>query len=418
MAVTLHLSSTLDPLPLNQHYIKETEETELASELAQLAFENVNSCSRRGIPTRESVKGVVQAYDFGGCSTSADRKLYQGTSFVPYKLFRQEDLSRFLHGFVSAVLVAWDSHRPLILSPDHFWLLILQGVSDHVTMHSDKVRDGFVNFSGKQTLTVVRDHFVLDSSENDWEGVVEEFVAQIDQFTCANTTSLLTPKFSTTSHLTMIAAKVTVMDVCKSFFNYLVLTRCGFPSVMMEGSANDWKQLRERTESLLDSDKLVADFAKDWRETLLPILAKLEKQAADPSNPDTDFWNSMVKIDGSRGSGAYSWMNGWLNKFFPYWQSTLGGEKQRNPFCFMQEHFSGLCSGSPRPPNLCQMPKGISIAPAIWRYWQEEFALSFLSGFMGFEERSDLLKGGIRPRIGWLIVRRAEEGGKPPHNSS
>jgi hypothetical protein len=35
------------------------------------------------------------------------------------------------HGFIEVLRVAYDQHRPVVISPDHIWMLICQGVSYH-----------------------------------------------------------------------------------------------------------------------------------------------------------------------------------------------------------------------------------------------------------------------------------------------
>src|SRR6476619_3914205 len=45
-----------------------------------------------------------------------------------------------IHAFVAAVHAAFNDHRPLILSPDHFWLLISQGFAIHVRENAETLR--------------------------------------------------------------------------------------------------------------------------------------------------------------------------------------------------------------------------------------------------------------------------------------
>jgi len=40
------------------------------------------------------------------------------------------------------------------------------------------------------------------------------------------------------------------MDAMKSYFAYELETLCGIPQIRLEGSADDWHDLRERTEYL------------------------------------------------------------------------------------------------------------------------------------------------------------------------
>eukprot|EP00969_Alexandrium_andersonii_P155470 6874262-Alexandrium_andersonii.AAC.1 len=64
------------------------------------------------------------------------------------------------------------------------------------------------------------------------------------------------------------------MDATKSFFSFACMTACGFPSVTLEGTADDWALLRANAEKLV-SERGVPDFAAAWLPALLPLLDKL-----------------------------------------------------------------------------------------------------------------------------------------------
>ena len=44
------------------------------------------------------------------------------------------------HGFISAVTAAFAEHYPLALRPQHFWLMVCQGVATHVDLNAEAVR--------------------------------------------------------------------------------------------------------------------------------------------------------------------------------------------------------------------------------------------------------------------------------------
>lgn len=66
-------------------------------------------------------------------------------------------------------------HFPLVLSADHIWLKIIQGIAVHITENAEILRSVFVDFDGKKELIVDRDEFMLGNAMNDWKGVFEEF---------------------------------------------------------------------------------------------------------------------------------------------------------------------------------------------------------------------------------------------------
>ena len=55
-----------------------------------------------------------------------------------------------LNGFYKA----HTNHFPIRIKPDDIWLLILQSFSNHVNANSEKLRNMFVDFDGKKSLTI------------------------------------------------------------------------------------------------------------------------------------------------------------------------------------------------------------------------------------------------------------------------
>ncbi len=75
------------------------------------------------------------------------------------------------HPVVAAVHLAFNDHRPLVLSPDMLWLLVAQGFANHVNANAEVLRPRFVKHRGKVTIKVRRDDFVKGSPENPWPEV-------------------------------------------------------------------------------------------------------------------------------------------------------------------------------------------------------------------------------------------------------
>ncbi len=82
------------------------------------------------------------------------------------------------HPVVAAAHHAFMDHRPLCLSPDMIWLMICQGVANHINVHAEELRPRIVSHQGKLTIKVRRDDFVKGSPENPWSEVFNEFSVQ------------------------------------------------------------------------------------------------------------------------------------------------------------------------------------------------------------------------------------------------
>merc|ERR1719422_2257546 len=317
------------------------------------------------------------------------------------------------HGFIAAATAAFAEHYPLAVRPQHFWLMILQAVAVHVEKHAEELRSLWVAHDGKKELTVICNEFVL-GRKNDWASVVDGkpdcFSVQINDNIVGGLVGELVPTFSNTSVAENISLKATVMDVTKSFFSYKCSTKCGFPSVSMEGSPGDWQLLRISAEALI-KHRCRQDFADLWCEALLPLLDRLLWEYGKAGHqPDERFWNSMCKRGGTTGSGARTWFNGWINVFFPYidgkpnrymepYSEDIGyaREGRKEAFYGMWEEPSGV-----QGPDCEDFPGGLTGAPVTWSYLGSERKLKFKAGFVGAAQ--DQAAGVIRPLVGWFIA--------------
>ena len=323
------------------------------------------------------------------------------------------------HGFISATTAAFANHYPLSLRPQHFWCPILQGVAKHVEKNSESVQKKWVAHEGKKKLIVRRDAFRMGQT-NDWAGVVhghaDSFGAQIDANTVEGVAQDLSPTFSGTTAVEMVCAKVTLMDICKSFFSYKCMTCCGFPSITLEGTEEDWMALRANAETLL-SKRCEHGWAQEWMTALLPLLDKIldeYRTGLRGHAGDEPFWNSMCKRGGTQGSGARTWFNGWVNILFPYILD------HPNQYCvpyspsneYVKEGRDGGLYGMGAPrgvqgPDCSDFPSGVAEAPVTWQYFEEENKLKFAAGFVGATQ--DASDGTIRPALAWYIAHAGAE---------
>ncbi len=315
------------------------------------------------------------------------------------------------HGFIAAVTAAFANHYPLILRPQHFWLLISQAVATHIDLNTETVRKNWVAHEGQMTLRVSCDALSLGSSGNNWASVVsgkpDSFAAQIAANTVEAAAKALFPRFSGTTAAEDISQKVVVMGICKKFFSYRCCTSCGFPQITLEGTIEDWQLLREAAERLLT--RCEQGFATEWASSLLPVLDKLVA-ARRGAEIDALFWNSMCKRGGTTGSGAKTWFNGWINIFFPYvdrcgWRPNDYCERYSptNRYVVpvsneMDEHTGRLAVG----PDCLDFGSGMTQAPVIWEYYGQKIPLDLNAGFTGATQDPETLE--ITPHVSWFIT--------------
>ena len=112
--------------------------------------------------------------------------------------------------------MAFYGHHPLCLSPDVIWITIVQGLSFHVNLNSEKYRNFFVDFEGKKKISISRADFVKGSPSNDWAGVFPDFASEIAQHIGKDKVEIIECNFSTTTGVEQIASQIALMDAVRS----------------------------------------------------------------------------------------------------------------------------------------------------------------------------------------------------------
>merc|ERR1712217_548333 len=89
------------------------------------------------------------------------------------------------------------------------------------------------------------------------------------------------------------------------------MTMCGISKVKLLGTLKDWHLLCEKVEALRDYE------LGWWVDELVPILDKILKTYTG-EEVDKIFWYTIYKQWSTHGSGASTYVNGWITTFFPY----------------------------------------------------------------------------------------------------
>ena len=97
---------------------------------------------------------------------------------------------------------------------------------------------------------------------------------------------LLCPPFSNTTTNEDIAQRITIMDISKHYFDFGLISFCGFPEITLEGTEADWRILKEASQKLLG--KCTKEFSKQWGLSLFPLMDKLI--SARCGEVDALFW--------------------------------------------------------------------------------------------------------------------------------
>ena len=299
------------------------------------------------------------------------------------------------HGFATAVDLAYSSHYPLVISPDNIWMCVVQGFAAHVNANHEKLRHLFVEYEGRKEIKVRRDDFVKGSPDNPWEETFSEFSSQIRSHIGEKTHDLLVPNFTTTGPTEKAASEIVMMNAFKQYFDYSMCTMCGIPEVILKGTVDDWKQLRDRALGL-------AQFELQWWISVLePVLDQLV--ATSEGHVDKKFWSSLYKLSGGSG-GPY--ISGWILTLFPYTGNEMN---RRNNHLKDWKQKPAMFGGFPS----SELPPGVASVPFNWEYLGENFKMLFYAGFMGVSQDPDSL--GLSAEVGWAVAgQEAKEFVLPP----
>lgn len=309
--------------------------------------------------------------------------------------------SRYVHGFFSGAIYAFDNHYPFSISPDHIFQLILEGWSRHVEKNAETLRKVFVSHEGKKILKVKADNFVKGSPNNPWHEMFQSFAQQIkDNSNPELYATVNDGKFTTTGPVEIIARNVSLMSLTKHYFDFRMSTCCGFPEITLEGTRDDWVLLKQKVNTM--TKFMTSDFSNKWIPALNSILDKFLD--AFDNKIDIVFWGSMVKQYSTHGSGADTYITGWINVLYPY----IGTESRVNEWAFMdwnqQLKFVATHGGprNTRAPSVSDYSRFFCSAPVEWQYFDKTYNMTFKTGIVGSTQ--SLTTGYVRPQISWAVV--------------
>ena len=131
---------------------------------------------------------------------------------------------------------------------------------------------------------------------------------------------MVSAKFSTTSQVMEDVSCIALMDAMSKYYQYQMVYICGIPSVTLLGNREDWIELRNRSQCVLDllsSDDLKGDVSLSWwKPSLLAILDKLIKCYDDPESAENMDWMARIYKSDREGYGGHAFVCGWVNVFF------------------------------------------------------------------------------------------------------
>jgi hypothetical protein len=315
-------------------------------------------------------------------------------------------ISKGGQAFLDALTLAFNYHYPVSLSPDHIWFLICRGFAKHLSVNAEELRSLLAPHQDKKKIEVVTSSL---KTTDFWKQTVDLLTDRVRGEVGEELYALFTPRFSTTTDIDKTVFLGGLLDSTQAYFEYHT-SLCGIPSVTLEGTKDDWQNLRNVIEWL-------RPYKLDWWvNALAPILDHFV--AAFDGEVHNEFWANMYHYESESG---YEGIDGWIALFFPYFEGfsyELPGHtekeaiellKDRNP---ANEHLVRQITRhkvwrrnpyTHRPLNgkmrlpMNSLIMGLGIVPMK----MHNTMLSFSAGFIGVSQDGASL--ALRPELGWYV---------------
>ena len=199
-------------------------------------------------------KKLFQTKTLNEIASQYSKKIYASS----FKNYENKKLIYFgEHTIFEGFYQAYVNHCPIVLSPDIFWNLIIQGFTRHVLANSDKLKDKFVNFEGKKEINIDNSNYptIEDIPQEKWEQDIKTYIEKITDYVGKEFINLIKPDFSTTNELIAQVGQINIMSCMKNFFSYTsYYGGCGYPKITLEGKVEDYLKLKEKTMKLKKYD--------------------------------------------------------------------------------------------------------------------------------------------------------------------
>ncbi|CAD8104469.1 unnamed protein product [Paramecium primaurelia] len=310
------------------------------------------------------------------------------------KLYQvQKEKLMFTNQFVNTLHISYYHHFPLCFSPDDIQLLITQGFCTHIKLNAEKFRNKFVNFQGQEILKIIVED--LDRIEDyKWEEFPKKFSQMIKDQIGQKRYELCVQQYSTTNDVAKVCYEVSLMDTMQKYFKYVVGAGCGISKIKLQGTLEDWQQLRQNVEPL-------REFELDWWiNEIVPILDQFINLYQ--GNVDKVFWNNIYRFqhpDPKIYDIRPGFATGWITYFFPYKVNENASINDKEPF--VKNEFSKTWDKFQQIyPE--QFPSGVSKAPVTLEWRRQEIPIQFSSGYFGITLVDNEF---LKPQLGWAIMQ-------------
>ena len=292
---------------------------------------------------------------------------------------QSKDGRRFPHPFVAMVGTAFANHHSIEIYPDDIWLLLMDGIRQHVKHNRDALKDKFVRDGADTSIVIIDNSLKPQSPPSAWKKDIAEIYDTLYKKLPEATRNAFDIDFSTSTEIDKFVTKTMVMSISSEYYTYTVMTLCGIPQIFIKGNRQDWQKLKNSFDNLAT----ILDMSW-WAEQIGPILNEFIQTFDKKFN--MEFWRGIYKyIPPGHGSGSVPHINGWITKFFPY-IDKVGREraliKIKDILAEAKQPLKHRTDWD-NPLEYKDFTIGKNDVPVKWKYLDREIPLTLSTGFWG-----------------------------------
>lgn len=304
----------------------------------------------------------------------------------------------FKHPFLCAAYLSFNDHRPLALTPDMIWQLLIQQAAKEVANDPETYRKLLaLHDYGKRTISVERNNFQLGNPKNDWPGVFSELEKIVLNDVPNSPAKHFSQQFSTSTPADVAARRIVFLNAASHFYDYHVATFCGIPQIELHGTPDDWRWIKTKAGTL-------KQFNMERRiESLTPIFNEIIE--ASKGKPNREIWKSFFKLRSESGGGHIS---GWINLFFIDESDEHLDLLEKNDFSWEKPEMLIEQYGGEHYPLKLHIrhyrATGKVDVDFIWEYLGKTYPMRVSAGFMGIQQDPESLT--LTPVSGWQVFHK------------
>jgi hypothetical protein len=296
-----------------------------------------------------------------------------------------------------------------------------------------RLREKFVKNNQNKNKIIVSQGANGDSHINDvttqrWGDIFKGFIEQSKEKIDGTVLHLFTPYFSTTITDIEYASQIAIISIVSPFVKFIKRFKpdfsggCGFPYINLQGTLQDYKQLKMKIEGLKGY------LIDDWIYKLIPIIDKIIE--TKKGNIDKQFWDNIItnkktvyskEVDASGGRCIVEKEKieifGWIFDFFPFKIKNEGikhlvNDEERRIYDSKYVKLESLLRNDIKiykNSDFSELPEEMINIDATYKNKNGQVAeLGIKTGFLGYTLNQ---KKEFQPEIGWYFYVKDD-----PHN--